>query len=100
MIDNKEIEGIIKATSVSDDLTSFGPNSVWDDIYWLDFYKEGRFDGSFDVYRIPNELIYEHKVNKGQTMKEQQEQMRRPRMRIRAEIITPNNLKPIKTCKL
>lgn len=90
----------IKATSVFDDLTSFGPNSIWDDIYWLDFYKDGKYDGTFDVYKIPNELIYTHKVNKNQTMKEQQAEKRRPRMRIRQEIIIPNNLRPIKICKL
>ncbi len=33
----------IKACSVKSDLTSFGPNSKWDDIYFLDFYNQGKF---------------------------------------------------------
>jgi hypothetical protein len=32
----------IKACSVEDDLTSFGPKSRWDDLYFLDFYREGK----------------------------------------------------------
>src|SRR3989338_6648631 len=70
----------IKASSVDNDLTSFGPKSVWDEIYFLDFYREGKFDGSFNVYKIPNNLIYNHKMNTNQTFKDQQSQGRRPRL--------------------
>ena len=87
----------IKASSIAEDLTSFGPKSVWDDLYFLNFL---RMDGSFDVYKIPNKFIYEQGVNKMQTFKQQQAQKRRPRFSITNKIIRPKNIKPIKTCKL
>jgi hypothetical protein len=90
----------IKAVSVDNDLTSFGPKSVWDDLYWLDFYRNGVLDGSFDVYKIPNNLVYRFKVNARQTFRDQQNQGKRPRIRIRKCIINPNNLNPIKTCRI
>lgn len=90
----------IKACSVQNDLTSFGPESVWDELYFLDFYRDGKYDGTFDVYKIPNNLIYNHKVNASQTLKEQQIQGRRPRFSIKTEIIKKHNLKPIKTCRI
>ena len=89
----------IKAVSVDEDLTSFGPKSVWDELYFLDFYLEGKFDGSFAVYKIPNNLIYDHKVNSSQTFKEQQAQGRRPRFSIK-KILKEYNIKPIKICKI
>jgi hypothetical protein len=90
----------IKAVSVNSDLTSFGPKSVWDDLFFLDFYRKGKFDGSFDVYKIPNKLIYNHKVNKNQTFKQQQKEKRRPRFSIKDGIIKKHKIKPIKTCQI
>ncbi|MBI5803395.1 Bsp6I family type II restriction endonuclease [Candidatus Pacearchaeota archaeon] len=87
----------IKASSIPEDLTSFGPKSVWDDLYFLDF---SRMDGSFDVYLIPNNLIYQYGVNRNQTFQQQQAQKRRPRFSIMKNIIKPSRLKPVKTCKL
>lgn len=87
----------VKACSVLPDLTSFGPKSVWDKLYFVDFYKEGKWDGKFDIYFIKNSFIYNHKVNKNQTFKEQQIQKRRPRFSIFKEIIQKNGLKPVKT---
>lgn len=84
----------IKATSVEVDLTSFGPASEWDDLYFLDFFNEGKLDGTFNVYKIPSELIYSAKVNKNQTVRDQQGEKRRPRCRI-TKIIKENSLKPI-----
>jgi len=90
----------IKAASVDGDLTSFGPKSVWDKIYFLDFYRKGKEDGSFDVYLIPNKKIYSQKMNKGQTMKDQQNEKRRPRFSIKESIIRKYKIKPIKTCQI
>ncbi|OIO18509.1 MAG: Bsp6I family restriction endonuclease [Candidatus Magasanikbacteria bacterium CG_4_10_14_0_8_um_filter_32_14] len=84
----------IKATSIEGDVTSFGPKSEWDDLYFVDFFNNGKLDGTFNVYLIPNDLIYSNRVNKGQTMKQQQEEKRRPRMSIK-EIIKYNKIKPI-----
>jgi hypothetical protein len=84
----------IKATSIENDLTSFGPRAEWDDLYFVDFYNNGKLDGTFDVYLIPNDIIYSNKVNKKQTMEQQQKEKRRPRMSIK-EIIENNKIKPI-----
>jgi len=90
----------IKATSVKDDLTSFGPRSVWDDLYWLDFYRMGEFDGSFDVYRIPNELILTFPITRTETFRDQQRQGRRPRLHIKDKIIDPNRIRAERTCHI
>ncbi len=87
----------IKATSVKSDLSSFGPKSCWDDLYFLDFYNEGKIDGKFNVYKIPSELVYNMKVNKKQTFKQQQEEKRRPRLHIIEKIIIPEKLSPLAT---
>jgi hypothetical protein len=85
----------VKASSIEFDLSSFGPESCWDDLYFLDFYNKGKLDGTFNVYKIPSELIYNIKVNKSQTFKQQQTQSRRPRFSITKGIIIPNKIKPI-----
>ncbi len=87
----------IKACSVENDLTSFGPKSKWDDLYFLDFYADGRVDGTFKVYKIPNNFIYDNPVNKLQTLKQQQEEKRRPRFCIKKDVIAKYDLKPIAT---
>jgi hypothetical protein len=87
----------IKASSVGKDLTSFGPKSKWDDLYFLDFYNNGKLDGTFNVYKISNRLIRSVKVNKGQKLKDQQGEKRRPRLSIIKDIIKKKNLKPIAT---
>jgi len=78
----------VKASGIEKDLTSFGPNSEWDEIYFCDFSK---LNYTFYVYLIPNDLIYNHKVNATQTMKDQQRQGRRPRMSLKS-IIKDNNI--------
>ena len=90
----------VKASSVASDLTSFGPKSVWDKIYFCDFYREGKWDGSFDIYQINNKDIYNHKVNAKQTLKQQQDEGKRPRFSIMKKIIQHKNLKPVKTGNL
>tara|TARA_Y100000310_G_scaffold336096_1_gene419771 strand:+ start:441 stop:989 length:549 start_codon:yes stop_codon:yes gene_type:complete len=87
----------IKASSVGSDLTSFGPRSEWDQLFFLDFSKG---DGSFRVYHIKPEWIYKHKVNKNQTFEDQQKQGKRPRFSIIDNIIEVKGLKPVKICKL
>jgi hypothetical protein len=84
-----------KATSVSDDLTSFGPKTRWDDLYFLDFYNHGDVDGTFNVYQIPNDLIYNSLVKEGRTLKEAQDLGLRPRIHIKNQIIVPNGIEPI-----
>jgi len=94
----------IKATSVNEDLTSFSPNSNWDVLYFMDFCREGKVDGTIDVYRIPPELnrtIYNLPIGKnGQTFKQQQKQGRRPRFSIKKHLIEEYDIKPNKTIKI
>jgi hypothetical protein len=86
----------IKATSIASDLTSFGPTSRWDKLYFLDFYNNGNLDGSFDCYEIDTALIYNTVVNQGknETFVDQQRQGRRPRLSLK-KIIRENNITPI-----
>lgn len=90
----------IKGCSVESDLTSFGPDSVWDELYFVDFYKNGEWDYTFDVYLIDNDEIYNTKVNRNETFVDQQRQKRRPRFSIKKSIIEKNNLQPQFTCDL
>jgi len=90
----------VKACSVESDLTSFGPKSVWDEIYFVHFFPNNKYDGSYDIYLINNEDIYNHKVNKNQTLREQQKAGKRPRFSIIDALIKPNNIKPIISSKL
>lgn len=87
----------IKASSIGEDLTSFGPRSEWDELFFLDF-SEG--DGSFKAYKIEPDWIYKHQVNKKQTFEDQQAQSRRPRFSIIENIIQPRKLQPVGKFKL
>lgn len=90
----------VKAASVIPDLTSFGPRSVWDALFFLNFYREGNWDGSVDIYYIPNEYIYENHVNRNQSFSEQQAQGRRPRFSIYRDVIQSRGLLPEMTYHL
>jgi hypothetical protein len=90
----------VKACSVEEDLTSFGPDSIWDEIYFIHFYPNNAYDGSYKIYLIDNNLIYSQKVNGNQTMHQQQQQGRRPRFSIVKEIIRPKKILPVVSGKL
>lgn len=77
----------VKACSVVPDLTSFGPNSEWDRIFFVDFYREGRWDGTFDIYEVETDDINNYPVNANQTLKDQKAQGRRPRFSIYSGLI-------------
>ncbi len=83
----------IKATSTSNDLTSFGPRSRWDRLYFLDF---SRLDGSFDAYEIPTNELQNYRINANQTFRDQQNQGRRPRLCL-IDFIQEYNISPIET---
>ena len=90
--DNARIQ--VKATSVKTDLTSFGPKSTWDEIYLIHFLPNDRYDGAFSIYKIEDGLIYNHKVNRKETFRDQQMAGKRPRFSIMKDIIIPHNIKP------
>lgn len=77
----------VKACSVLPDLTSFGPQSQWDRIFFVDFYREGKWDRTFDIYEISTEAIENFPVNATQTVKDQKLQGRRPRFSIYSGLI-------------
>jgi hypothetical protein len=87
----------IKACSIEFDLTSFGPKSKWDDLYFIDFYNDGKVDGKFDVYLISNKYIKNQSLNKNESFTDQQKQKRRPRFGIKKEIIQKYRIKPLAT---
>ena len=74
---------------------TFNTKTKWDDLYFLDFYNDGKVDGKFDIYKIPSNFIYENKVNKNQTLMDQQGEKRRPRFCIKKDVIQRNKLAPI-----
>lgn len=92
----------VKATSVEEDLTSFGPRSTWDELYFLDFYREGLWDFSYDIYRIKmnSEEIEKIQVNKNETVGDQKKANRRPRFSIKKEIIERYKIPLFKTASL
>jgi hypothetical protein len=92
IVNEKTIQS--KASSVKDDLTSFGPKSKWDIFYFLDFYNGGDLDGTFNLYEIPNQLIYECNVKNGRTLQESQELGYRPRIHLKSQVIVPNGIVP------
>lgn len=77
----------VKACSVLPDLTSFGPHSQWDRIFFVDFYREGKWDGTFDVYEIDTAEIMNYPVNATQTVEDQKAQGRRPRFSIYSGLV-------------
>lgn len=77
----------VKACSVLPDLTSFGPNSQWDRIFFADFYREGKWDATFDIYEIDTNQILNHKVNATETVQDQKNQKRRPRFSIYSSFV-------------
>lgn len=80
----------VKACSVLPDLTSFGPNSVWDKIFFVDFSEWRKRNGEFHIYEINTEDINNYPVNANQTLLEQKEQGRRPRFSIYKGLIKNN----------
>ncbi len=93
-VDNNRAQQI-KACSIEYDLTSFGPRSKWDDLYFLDFYNKGKVDGRFDIYLIPDKYIKRQSLNENENFADQQKQKRRPRFGIKEEIILRYNIKPL-----
>lgn len=87
----------IKATCMEKDLTSFGPNSTWDKLYLMDFDIK---NDKIKIYLIPNDLVYNCKINENETFQQQQQQKRRPRFSIKKKIIEPQKIEPIQIINL
>ena len=91
----------VKSASSENELTSFGPKSKWDELYFLDFFNDGNYDGTFEIYQIPTNLVYEWVVSKEQniTFVEKQLEGKRPRFSLRS-LIESNEIKPMKIVNL
>lgn len=90
----------VKACSVLPDLTSFGPDSQWDRIFFVDFYRNGLWDRTFDIYEINTSDIENFPVNATQTLKDQKNQGRRPRFSIYTGLILKNKYISKETFKI
>jgi len=82
----------VKSSSNSKSPSSFGPTSKSDIHYYLDFDRGGKLDGSFNAYRIPNNLIEKFMVNKKQEVTKQKKQKRRPRFTL-MDVIKKNKIR-------
>jgi len=97
VVDLSTGDGIqVKSTTVEKDLTSFGPNTQWDKLYFVDFYGVNSSDDKIKIYLIDSKVVYKVKVNKEQTFGDQQKEKRRPRFSIKQEIIGKKGILPDK----
>ncbi|WP_261368953.1 Bsp6I family type II restriction endonuclease [Mycoplasma struthionis] len=56
-VDIKRNKGIqLKSSSILNDLSSFGPKSTWDELYFIDFAPEGKINGEVHFYKVDNEI--------------------------------------------
>lgn len=89
---NDNVKVQIKGTSnYNSDLTSFGPTREFE---ILEFARLDQNDDYLYLYKIPINDLYNVRVNKAQTFKEQQQLGRRPRFSIISNFIEPYELNP------
>lgn len=94
---NPKTGSIIEAKATSNwdrDTTSFSPKEAFDELY---FIRLNQRDDTVYFYNtgINSEKLKIIKVNKTQTLGEQQQQGRRPRFSVIKFILEPNNIKPV-----
>ena len=98
--DTKRAKRIQIKCSASSGPSSFGPKSQYDEIYFVDFKSDGKIDGTYKIYKLENEDIDSVKVNKKQSLVDQQQKDRRPRFEIRSALVVKKKLKPVFKGKL
>lgn len=64
------------------DVTSFGPRSKFDRLIFADFYNKN-YDGTFILYDISVDTIENAFVNISETVQQQANQKRRPRLSLK-----------------
>ena len=86
----------VKAASSTNELTSFGPNSVFDELYFLDFFNNGNYNGSFKIFRLgySSSSIRKLQISHSRTFGDIASNGERPRFSIRSHI-ERKNLTPI-----
>lgn len=92
---DKEKSIQIKSSTMKCDCSSFGPNTQFDILIFMDFSKLPEFK----VYEIDKKYLDDVVVcsKKNETVKTQKEQNRRPRFSIKKKIIDENKIKPLFT---
>ena len=65
---------------------------MYDEIYFVDFKSEDKIDGTYRIYKLENDDIDSVKVNKNQSLVDQQKLDRRPRFEIRSALVLKKNL--------
>ena len=87
--------GEVKATTLDrNDLTSFSPNSPFDNLYFVRFsFSDPNKYSVYDL-QMNRDDLYNFKMNEYETFGEQAEDKRRPRFSIIENIINPKNLTP------
>lgn len=89
-VTNQKIQ--IKASSnFNNDLTSFGPESEFDELHFVRLNQE---EDKMYLYNIPVDELENVKVNANETFKEQQQQGRRPRFSIINKYIVEDDIQP------
>ena len=92
-ISNKGEKVQIKGSSdCTKDLSSYGPKSEFDILYYCCIDNENQYE--MKIYKIPASSFKKIMVNKDESFKQQQDQNRRPRFSIYKKFILPNNLVP------
>ena len=89
----------VKASGSDKGPSTFGPRSQYDELYWLNFFRDGKYDGNFDIYKV-NRFVKSIKVSKSQTAGQQQKKQRRPRFRLGPEFYKKYKMRKIKTFKI
>lgn len=87
----------VKSTQIEFDCSSFGPESKWDNLVFVDFYNDGNIDGTVDIYDLSDYYLDDVIVSKKAqiTFKQRQEEGKRPRFSIKESIIIPNSVEPV-----
>lgn len=83
----------VKATS-STGPTSFGPKSEANKLLLVDFYNDNNINGSFKIYDASDIDIDNLNVNKRETVKNQKDAGKRPRLSL-LKVVDKANLTPI-----
>ena len=89
----------VKASGSDQGPSTFGPNSKFDDLYWLNFFRDGKYDGKFDIYKVQKN-IRTISVSKSQTVKQQQKAKRRPRFRMGPGFLKKYQMRKVMTFKI
>ena len=79
------------SSNFNSDLTSFGPESEFDELHFVRLNKK---EDKMYLYKIPTDELSGLYVNKNQTFKDQQREGRRPRFSIIKQYIAPQEIEP------